>query len=82
MHGTTKPARTGREALPGGRGLAITGTWATNVAKRLRDVGWTETLDGTGKSTKLVSFGYGMSLEIDETTLHLTAPNGLELYVR
>jgi N12 class adenine-specific DNA methylase len=59
-----------------------TGRWARSVVKLLREAGFTDTLNAKGKKQKAVSFGWGMRHEPDETSIHLTAPNGADLYVR
>ncbi|MFI2769604.1 PLxRFG domain-containing protein [Sulfitobacter sp. M22386] len=68
---------------PGKRkGRSETGRWARAVVKALKEAGFTETLNAKGKPQKAVSFGYGMRHEPDETKIDLTAPNGVELFVK
>lgn len=64
------------------KGRDETGRWAKSLVKTLKDMGFEPTLVPKGKPKKEVSFGYAMASEFDETMVYLTAPNGLDLYVK
>lgn len=64
-------------------GRSETGRWARAVVKALTTAGgFTKTAGKKGKPVSPVSFGWGMAHEFDETFIHLTAPNGLQVFVK